>query len=97
MSSAVTAATARVARAPSTAAFNAFAPFVVTRALSAVLLSYELPLPPFSRCFFSPRRRVGNGEFVVVDSNYQTKLKHEDQKVHRWPRMGGHRFIGMRT
>ncbi|XLR48429.1 hypothetical protein S83_033089, partial [Arachis hypogaea] len=82
---------------------------------------------------------AGNGKLVVVDSNDQTKLKHEDQKtlrrlaqnceaakksrlrkkqlensrvrlaqleqelqssnftVHRRPRMGGHRFIGMRT
>ncbi|XLT08585.1 hypothetical protein HN51_054378 [Arachis hypogaea] len=62
-SSAVAAAAARVARAPSTTALNAFAPFVVTRALSNVLLSYELPPPPLSRCFFSPRRR-----FVIVSS-----------------------------
>ncbi|QHO11227.1 uncharacterized protein DS421_15g496320 [Arachis hypogaea] len=55
------AAAARVARAPSTAALNAFAPFVVTRAFSAVHLSYELPPPPLSRCFFSPRRRSAEG------------------------------------
>ncbi|XP_020995731.2 uncharacterized protein LOC107483334 [Arachis duranensis] len=78
---AATAAAARVAQAPSTAALNAVAPFVVTRALSVVLLSHELPPLPLSRCFFSPRRKAGNGKLVVVDSNDQTKLKHEDKKV----------------
>ncbi|RYR30046.1 hypothetical protein Ahy_B01g054831 isoform B [Arachis hypogaea] len=52
---------ARVARAPSTAALNAFAPFVITQALSTVLLSYELPPSPLSRCFFSPHRRSTEG------------------------------------
>ncbi|XLR64915.1 hypothetical protein S83_015587 [Arachis hypogaea] len=60
---AAAATAARVAQAPSTAALNAVAPFIVTRALSGVLLSYELPPPPLSRCFFSPRRR-----FVIVSS-----------------------------
>ncbi|QHN76441.1 Transcription factor HBP-1b(c38) [Arachis hypogaea] len=140
-SSAVVAAAAHVARAPSIASLSAVAPFVVTRALSAVLLSYELPPPPLSCCFFSPRQRgddtnttpktttrlidsdlavalvfqqqhyhhafdltssyslshslishslsylsnnrAGNGKLVVVDSNDQTKLKHEDQKTLR--------------
>ncbi|RYR57340.1 hypothetical protein Ahy_A05g023074 isoform B [Arachis hypogaea] len=151
---AAAATAARVAQAPSTAALNAVAPFIVTRALSGVLLSYELPPPPLSRCFFSPRRRgddsnttlktttrlidsdlavalvfqqqhyhhafdltssyslshslifhsltllfikytlslthslsylsnnrAGNGKLVIVDSNDQTKLKHEDKKI----------------
>ncbi|XP_052109190.1 uncharacterized protein LOC107460550 [Arachis duranensis] len=57
-SSAVTAAAARIARAPSVALI-AFAPFVaiVVRPLSAMLLSYELLLRRSRRCFFSPRRR----------------------------------------
>ncbi|XLU67688.1 hypothetical protein S245_026741, partial [Arachis hypogaea] len=58
------AAVAHVARAPSTAALNAFALFVVTRALSAVLLSYELPPPLLSHCFFSPRRRSAEGYII---------------------------------
>ncbi|RYR26437.1 hypothetical protein Ahy_B02g060670 [Arachis hypogaea] len=58
---AATVAAAHVARAPSTAALNVFAPFVVTRALSAMLLSYELPPPPLSGCFFSPRWRSAEG------------------------------------
>ncbi|XLS90404.1 hypothetical protein HN51_066412 [Arachis hypogaea] len=57
VTSSAVAAAARVAQASSTAALNAFAPFIVTRALSAVLLSYEFPPPPLSHCFFSPRRR----------------------------------------
>ncbi|XLS55361.1 hypothetical protein HN51_005116, partial [Arachis hypogaea] len=66
-SSAVTAVAARVARALSDALI-AFAPFVaiVVRALSAVLLSYEI-LPRRSRhCFFSPRRR-----FVIVSFRHR--------------------------
>ncbi|XLS66229.1 hypothetical protein HN51_026203 [Arachis hypogaea] len=66
------AAAARVARAPSTAALNAFAPFVVTRAFLAVHLSYELPPPPLSRCFFSPRRR---------QELLQAREKHKEEQV----------------
>ncbi|QHO56259.1 uncharacterized protein DS421_3g72220 [Arachis hypogaea] len=64
VTSSAVAAVARVSRAHSTAILNAVAYFVITRAFSAVLLSYELPPPPLSRCFFSPRRR-----FVIVSSH----------------------------
>ncbi|QHO39535.1 uncharacterized protein DS421_4g129970 [Arachis hypogaea] len=66
-SSAVAAAAARVARAPSIALI-AIAPFVaiVVRVLSVVLLSYE----SFRRCsrrfFFSPRQR-----FVIISSRHR--------------------------
>ncbi|RYR15781.1 hypothetical protein Ahy_B04g072710 [Arachis hypogaea] len=63
VTSSAVAAAARVAQASSTAALNAFAPFIVTRALSAVLLSYEFPPPPLSHCFFSPRRRRNLAEY----------------------------------
>ncbi|RYR42935.1 hypothetical protein Ahy_A08g039367 [Arachis hypogaea] len=73
------AAVAHVARAPSTAALNAFALFVVTRALSAVLLSYELPPPLLSHCFFSPRRRSAEGYIIYgrvkIPSKQSTKIR----------------------
>ncbi|QHO49274.1 Calcium-transporting ATPase 8, plasma membrane-type [Arachis hypogaea] len=90
------AAAARVARAPSTAALNAFAPFVVTRALSAVLLSYELPLPLLSRCFFSPRRRSAEGYTIYGRVKIPSRIR-DDLSFQIWDSImtGGFEFYKM--